>query len=129
MGSGDLNNSSAAKFSPFKAQNYSNQHLSPPDIGLSPHTRLEWAKLRIFADLKARVDIPSRSSVCYCSPRERWKGFSKHLQLVGRLFGVQRLETPITPSQHPVLAKVRVRGGEGLAAVVVSPGNLCPRWL
>lgn len=69
------------------------------------------------------------SSVCYCSSRERWKGFSKCLQLVGRLFGVRRLETPIAPSLHLVLAKVWVRAGEGPAAVVVSPGNLCPRWL
>lgn len=42
---------------------------------------------------------------------------------------MQRLGTPIPPSQRPVLAEVWVRGGEGPAAVVVSPGNLCPRWL
>lgn len=64
------------------------------------------------------------SSVCYCSPREEWKGFSKHLN-----WGSRGCKPPVPPPQHPVLAKVWVEGGEGLAAVVVSPGNLCPRWL
>lgn len=42
MGSSDLNNSSSASFTPFKAQNYSNQCLSPPAVGLSPHSGACW---------------------------------------------------------------------------------------
>lgn len=40
---------------------------------------------------------PAGSSVCYRSPRERWKGFSKHLQLVGKSFWGVETGKPMSP--------------------------------